>query len=200
MSYPIFNWAWVVNGAVTEIAQTMPNPPDDWIMFDSATIPVEVGWLYDGQDFSEPPVVEELTLFAVVIDNVVTNRTMAYPSFGESQGWVAIPDTVQIGWIWDGEKFSAPPLPEPQKSATITKMQFLTLMSATIGKPRTIQLLGSPTEIAVVYAAAEKIDYDDVFVCVDGDPEQPCYSAQLLAAEAVTQAEVDTLQASWPTE
>lgn len=131
----------------------------------------------------------------------VENVAKAEPAFAESQGWVQS-DTAGPGWTYDADDPEPflPPEPSPQaKLASITKMQFLPLLVGAIGEERAITLLGSPTKFAVVYAAAEKIDYEDVFVMVDGDPQQPCYSAQLLAAGAATEEEVANLEASWPT-
>ena len=86
----------------------------------------------------------------------------------------------------------------PVKLASVPPTTFARLLGGVLGLERAAAVLQKPL-MFLAYAGATKIDYDDVFIGIDGDPEQPCYAAQLLADEVVTQVEVGALEASWPT-
>ncbi len=49
--------------------------------------------------------------YAIIEDGIVTNLVEATAKFAKSQGWIACPDA-DIGWSYDGEKFTPPPAPE----------------------------------------------------------------------------------------
>ncbi|KPF84458.1 hypothetical protein IP70_15615 [alpha proteobacterium AAP38] len=135
-----------------------------------------------------------------MVDDVVVNRVIATPGVAAQRGWEAIGEEVQIGWVRDGDGFAAPPPPVPVPLPSLKKMVFLSLLVSALGEggqARAIAIL-SNGPLLLVFAGAEKIDYLDVFVGIDGDPAQPSYTAQLLAAEAVTEAEVAALLAAWP--
>lgn len=46
--------------------------------------------------------------FVILNGDEVANIALADEAFGTEQGWIAS-DTAQIGWLFDGETFSAPP-------------------------------------------------------------------------------------------
>jgi hypothetical protein len=55
--------------------------------------------------------------FAIVSGGFVANIAEASAEFAQSQGWVAAPDSVSIGWLYDGVTFTEPestPIPVPQ--------------------------------------------------------------------------------------
>jgi hypothetical protein len=87
----------------------------------------------------------------------------------------------------------------PVKLPNISKLAFLELLVAALGEHRALALLQPTTRFGLIFLAASQVDYDDLFIGIDGDPEQACYTAQLLAAEVVTQAEIEALEESWPT-
>lgn len=60
--------------------------------------------------------------YAVIEDGRVSNVAEAEEEFALEQGWVQS-DAAGIGWLWDGEEFSAPPaLPVPVP-ASVTRRQ-----------------------------------------------------------------------------
>lgn len=88
----------------------------------------------------------------------------------------------------------APPVKLPSIAPTV----FARLLGAAVGLEMAAGLLQQPM-MFLAYTGATKIDYDDIFVCVDGDPQVPGYALQMLAAGAVTQAQIDALESAWPT-
>lgn len=61
--------------------------------------------------------------YAIIENGVVTNVVLADPTFAEEQGWVAAPDDVGPGWLWDGTNFSPPPPAPPVVPEAITMRQ-----------------------------------------------------------------------------
>lgn len=89
--------------------------------------------------------------------------------------------------------------PAPQvKVPSIPPTQFAKLLGSVLGLELAAGLLQQPA-IFLAYAGAGKIDYDDIFVCVDGDPSVPGYALQMAAAGAVTPEQVAALESAWPT-
>jgi len=53
--------------------------------------------------------------YAIVEDGEITNFALAEPDYAERKGWIAVPDTVNIGYVLQGKAWVAPPeedLPE----------------------------------------------------------------------------------------
>lgn len=48
---------------------------------------------------------------AIVENGVVVNVALADEAFAKEQGWI-LSDTAQIGWLYNGKKFSAPAAPQ----------------------------------------------------------------------------------------
>lgn len=68
--------------------------------------------------------------YAVILENIVENITLADPEYAASQGWIACPDNVNIDWIYkDGEFF--PPPPDPEKAKEQNKAIATQLLSDT---------------------------------------------------------------------
>lgn len=78
-------------------------------------------------------------------------------------------------------------------AASMPKMAFGKLVRATLGTYGD-SILGM---FAGVLALASGVDWADVFGDIDGDPAQPGYAKQLLAAEAVSAGQVEALRAGW---
>lgn len=69
--------------------------------------------------------------YAIIEAGQVVNVTLAEPDFAAEQGWIAAPDNVGPGWVWDGQDYTPPPAPMPTVPATITMRQArLALLSA----------------------------------------------------------------------
>lgn len=51
--------------------------------------------------------------YAIIENGVVTNVVLADSTFAEEQGWIAAPDDVGPGWLWDGNNF-IPPQRDPK--------------------------------------------------------------------------------------
>lgn len=69
--------------------------------------------------------------FAIIENGVVVNMAVASPEFAASQGWIAVPDGVGIGWSYDGQTFIVPPPPaEPTPAPVPTKEQLLAQLQA----------------------------------------------------------------------
>jgi hypothetical protein len=94
-------YAVVENGVVTSV-ETADEPfADNWIASDAA----RVGWTYDGETFAEPEPLPTLGKYAIIENDIVTNVALAYEPLADN--WFAS-DTAQIGWVYDGETFTAP--------------------------------------------------------------------------------------------
>jgi len=142
------------------------------------------------------------------IYEVVGVTISADPDFAASQGWYVCPDFVQVGYRFNEVEFFPPPDPAaPTKKIKIPKLQFLTLLSNTVGEIKTLGLLqpadlgaASPAQrkFILIYQAAEQIDYRDLFENVDGNPDVPGYAYQFASAGFVTIEEVEALEAAWP--
>jgi hypothetical protein len=52
-----------------------------------------------------------MSRFAIIEGGTVVNVVEAEAAFAETQGWIAAQDA-SIGWLWDGESFSAPVKPD----------------------------------------------------------------------------------------
>lgn len=70
--------------------------------------------------------------FAIIEDGMVVNTVVADADYAASQGWIAMPDTVEIGWSYIDDEFvderSQPePDPEPQP---VTKEELLAQLQA----------------------------------------------------------------------
>lgn len=87
----------------------------------------------------------------------------------------------------------------PVKRPSISKLAFLRLLVGVLEEPLGLALLQPTTRFGLIFMAAGQVDYADLFVCVDGDPEEPGYVAQLIAAELVSQAQGAALESAWPT-
>lgn len=61
---------------------------------------------------------EQPSSFAVIQNGIVTNIALAHAPFAAEQGWIAAPDSVSIGWAYDGADFTAP-TPPPIEPALI---------------------------------------------------------------------------------
>lgn len=48
--------------------------------------------------------------YAEISNGVVVNTLLAEAAFAASQGWVELPEGAGIGWLYDGKKFTAPPV------------------------------------------------------------------------------------------
>ena len=47
--------------------------------------------------------------YAIIQGGIVVNVVLAEPEFAAEQGWIAAPDEVSTGWLYDGSTFSPPP-------------------------------------------------------------------------------------------
>lgn len=61
--------------------------------------------------------------WAIVENGVVVNTVLAEYQFAAEQGWVSLPDGVGIGFVWDGESFTAPPTPAGPVPAAVSSRQ-----------------------------------------------------------------------------
>lgn len=55
--------------------------------------------------------------YAIIEAGVVVNAVLSEPDYAADQGWVELPDSAGIGWLYDGANFTAPPpapIPVPQ--------------------------------------------------------------------------------------
>lgn len=65
--------------------------------------------------------------YAIIEDGVVVNFAVATPEFAASNGWIECPDTVDIGWTFDGagEPVSPPINIEALANAARAQRNFL---------------------------------------------------------------------------
>ena len=69
--------------------------------------------------------------YAVIQNGVVANIVVSDAEFAATQGWVACPDEVGIGWAFDGVNTSPPPeMPAPEPLPAPTKEQLLAQLNA----------------------------------------------------------------------
>jgi hypothetical protein len=74
-----------------------------------------------------------MTNYAVIETTLVTNITISDAEFAQSQGWIACPDNVSIGWSYVDGQFVAPvaPSPTPEEIQAQNKATATSLLSAT---------------------------------------------------------------------
>jgi hypothetical protein len=129
-----------------------------------------------------------------IVENVVmTDSTFAIP------GYIFVAsDSAGTGDVYDPAHgtFSPPAPPTPQIVPTIKKLQFRDALASVLTKEGADALITGSPEILSVYAGATDMDYSDVFVTTDEG--EPGYALKMLAAGAVTQAQVDAFEAAWP--
>lgn len=69
--------------------------------------------------------------YAIIENNVVVNKVLAEPEFAQAQGWVPLPEGVDIGWTYDGNTATPPePVvieqpPAPTKEELLAQLQAL---------------------------------------------------------------------------
>lgn len=69
-------------------------------------------------------------VYAVIENNIVTNKVLSDPEFAASQGWILLPDGVDIGWTYDGTT-ATPPEPAVFESPVApTKEELLAQLQA----------------------------------------------------------------------
>ena len=65
--------------------------------------------------------------YAIIAAGVVVNAAVSDPDYAASQGWVDMPAGVDIGWLYDGQTFTAPPPvvrdPEEVKAEIVVSTQ-----------------------------------------------------------------------------
>ena len=70
--------------------------------------------------------------YAIIENNIVVNKVLADAEFAQEQGWVALPEGVDIGWTYDGKNATPPePVvieqpPAPTKEQLLAQLQALT--------------------------------------------------------------------------
>lgn len=69
-------------------------------------------------------------VYAVIENNIVTNKVLADPEFAASQGWIPLPDGVDIGWTYDGVAAIPPDQSVIKNSAAPTKEELLAQLQA----------------------------------------------------------------------
>lgn len=71
--------------------------------------------------------------YAIIENTLVINIAVADPEFAQSQGWVACPDNVSIGWSYVNGIFIAPipPTPSPEEIQAQNKQQAIYLLQET---------------------------------------------------------------------
>lgn len=68
--------------------------------------------------------------FAIIENGVVVNMAVAEPDFAATQGWIAAPDGVSIGWLHENGTFTAPVAPEPSPVVQPTKDELFAQLQA----------------------------------------------------------------------
>lgn len=69
--------------------------------------------------------------YAIVSQGVVANVVVATPEVATRNGWIAAPDNVGPGWLYDGSVFSAPPpAPVPVPQSVTMRQARLALLGA----------------------------------------------------------------------
>ena len=69
--------------------------------------------------------------YAIIENNVVVNKVLADADFAAEQGWVTLPEGVDIGWTYDGETATPPepvviePTSAPTKEELLAQLQAL---------------------------------------------------------------------------
>ena len=53
--------------------------------------------------------------YAIIENGIVTNMAVADTEFAAQQGWIKATEGVAIGYLFDGETFTAPPPPVPTR-------------------------------------------------------------------------------------
>lgn len=61
--------------------------------------------------------------YAQISDGVVANSVLAEPEYAAQMGWVELPESAGIGWLFDGHTFSPPPLPPPVVPSSVAMRQ-----------------------------------------------------------------------------
>ena len=68
--------------------------------------------------------------YAIVNDGIVVNVVVADEELAAQNGWVECP-TAGPGWLYDGQTFTAPPVPPaPEPAPAPTKEQLLAQLQA----------------------------------------------------------------------
>lgn len=122
---------------------------------------------------------------AIIENGVVVNIAVAEEDVALANGWI-LTEEAQIGWTYDGEKFAAPPEPEPvvvvpqsvgpyQARAALLAADLLDDVEALIADPETDRAI----KIAWEYASEFK-------------RESP-FIEQMAAALSLTEKQVDEL-------
>lgn len=70
-------------------------------------------------------------IYAVIENGIVVNKVLADAEFAQSQGWIPLPEGVDIGWSYDGNKVTPPVVvesvvSEPSKEQLLAELQALT--------------------------------------------------------------------------
>lgn len=61
--------------------------------------------------------------YAIIEAGVVVNAVLAEPAYAAEHGWVELPDNAGPGWLYDGHKFTAPPVPPPAVPQIVSMRQ-----------------------------------------------------------------------------
>ena len=71
--------------------------------------------------------------YAVIENTLVVNVTVSDAEFAQSQGWIACPDNVSIGWSYVNGQFVAPvpPTPTPEEIQAQNKQQATSFLQQT---------------------------------------------------------------------
>jgi hypothetical protein len=77
----------------------------------------------------------------------------------------------------------------------LSKMDFLNLLMEGLGEEKAVALLTTPGKIALIYAAASAIAFDDVFIGSDGAGG---YAGHILASGLITPTQAEALRQAWP--
>ena len=74
-----------------------------------------------------------MTNYAVIENTLVINVTISDADYAQSQGWIACPDNVSIGWSYINGQFVAPipPTPTPEEIQAENKQQATLLLQQT---------------------------------------------------------------------
>jgi hypothetical protein len=79
--------------------------------------------------------------YAVIENSLVVNTTVSDAEFAQSQGWIACPDDVGIGWSYVNGQFvdNRPNPPEPEPAPAPTKEELMAELAALTAKIQALE-------------------------------------------------------------
>jgi len=107
--------------------------------------------------------------YAVIKDGVVINAVESEPDFAEEQGWIELPVSAGIGWLYVDGAFSPPPPPVAAVPSVVSRRQAkLALLAAGKLADAETAIAGADTETQINWNDAVEFRRDNALVATIG--------------------------------